>query len=779
MPPLFRADYSYQLTIWISSIVILFISGFNTTANASREVSEKRECSTCHIMWLKDFDRKDITTLIPYDPKPVVQSGQQDVSSTNEMCFSCHDGFVLDSRSIWTAKKHNHPVGVKPSKKITIPTSKGKTVFPLNDDGKVYCGTCHTAHGVDWNQDESPVFLRVKNVESSMCLACHLEKSTGPKEGNHPVFKQPPGKPEKLLTAGAKFAKDGGVICQSCHSPHASDNKKILVIHNQDSNLCVTCHNDKDTVADTKHNIGLSAPGLKNKKNQTPSESGICGACHLPHGANGPMLWARDTHISDDKAAGRCLACHQEGGPAKSKTIGDHSHPTKVSVKKLGIRVEKGKWKNAATSKGEALKELPLYSNAGHKVIHGDNVSCGTCHDPHAWSQDGKATKKSDGEFVEGDENSSFLRIAQQGKSLLCLNCHLHKKNVISTKHNMFNNADIAKDGILPGGACEQCHIPHNAKGTFLRARDIDNKTESNITGMCKACHSKEGLAKDKTIDGFSHPVGMSLENLASKSTKLPLYSPDGIKNHQNGKVDCATCHDAHTWTTGTLNFIDALKEGDATNSFLRISAAHNSELCLECHNDKKTVLGTDHDLSVNGSDAVNHKGQDVAHSGVCGQCHSVHNATMKTGLWAREPAEVSHEIEKMCLSCHANGKVAEDKIPPQLRHPDHITVWSNKVREKRIINKPLPDIPVFDEDGQQAHVGLITCLSCHDPHKWQPGQTKPGKGKKLEGDAMNSFLRNTDTELIICADCHGADAIFRYKYFHGETSRKKYPLYQ
>ena len=121
----------------------------------------------------------------------------------------------------------------------------------------------------------------------------------------------------------------------------------------------------------------------------------------------------------------------------------------------------------------------------------------------------------------------------------------------------------------------------------------------------------------------------------------------------------------------------------------------------------------------------------------------------------------------------------AENKVPPKLQHPDHVTVWSNAVREKRITDNPLPDIPVFDKEGRRAHVGLITCLSCHDPHQWKPGKREAGDNKNHEGDAMNSFLRNKNSELIICADCHGSDAIFRYKYFHGVTSRKEYPLFQ
>lgn len=770
---------SYIFTLLILFIFLFVISNFFNTAEASREVSGKRECSTCHIMWLKDFNRKDVTPLIPYEPKPVVATGKQDVSSTNKMCFSCHDGFVLDSRSVWKSDKHTHPVGVKPSENIIIPTSKGKTIFPLNDDGKVYCGTCHTAHGVNWNQNESPVFLRVKNVESSMCLACHLDKSTGPEEGNHPIFEKPLNKPHSLVKSGAKFTKDGKVICQSCHTPHAAAGDKILLVENNNSALCMTCHKDKNNIKSTKHNIGKTAPDALNKNGQTPTESGVCGTCHQPHDANGSMLWARHTIKTKDKSAARCMGCHRENGLAKDKTIGIHSHPTMVSIKKLGIDIKKGKWKSEKNklSVNEDIN-IPLYNSKGHKTVDGENISCGSCHDPHTWSRRGKASQTEEGEFTEGDELTSFLRIENNNKSALCFSCHIKKKSILSTKHNVLNKEDLQEKDTLKGGVCGQCHTPHNGKDTYLRAREHDVEN-GNFARLCKSCHKKDGIAEKKLVDGHSHPIGVDLKKIKGQTNKLPLYDREGNKVSQDGLVDCVTCHDAHTWAPSVTKAKQQLKEGDASNSFLRITASHNSKLCLECHKNKNSVLGTDHDMNVSQPKSVNHKGQDVKHSGVCGQCHSVHNTTMESNLWAREPAKVASAVEQMCLSCHDKGKVAEDKVPPALRHPEEITVWSNGVREKRLTDHPIPDIPVFDKNGKRAHVGVITCLSCHDPHQWQPGKNKPGNGKKREGDAMNSFLRNSNSELIICSDCHGADAIFRYKYFHGETSRKNYPLYQ
>ncbi len=775
----------YILQIGVS---LLFISSILfTSAEASREVSGKRECSTCHIMWLKDFNRKDVTPLIPYEPEPVVATGKQDVSSTNKMCFSCHDGFVLASRSVWKAGTHSHPVGVKPSGKIKFPTSEGKTIFPLNEDGKIYCGTCHTAHGVDWSQSESPVFLRVKNVESSMCLACHLEKSTGPKEGNHPIFKKPEYKPDTLLQAGSKFSKDGGVICQSCHNPHSTRNKNILIINNHDSGLCVTCHKDKKVIKNTKHDLNKTAPDATNKKGKTVSETGVCAACHLPHNANDSMLWARQEMQTNDSAAARCLTCHRKDGLAKEKIIGEHSHPTMVSIKKAGIEQINGKWR----SKQYLLSEknhinLPLYNSAGNKTDTGGKVSCGSCHDPHVWSKEDLPSQSDDGELFEGNDQSSFLRIRQDKQSALCINCHLKQKTILSSRHNILNNSEIEQKDILKGGTCGQCHVPHNALGSYLRAREYPAE-KGSFSRLCISCHRKGGIAEDKQIGKYTHPVGVDLKNLNAYTGNLPLYDKDGNKVSESGLVDCVSCHDAHNWEppsvakklSGNKEKNKSDQEGDASNSFLRITAAHDSKLCVECHKDKKRVIGSDHDMSVVNPAAVNHQGQDVAHSGVCGQCHSVHNATLAINLWAREPDKSISIVDQMCLSCHQKGKVAKDKVPPELQHPDHIKVWSNQIHEKRITGNSIPDIPVFNKEGRRVHVGLISCLSCHDPHQWQAGKGKVSSRKNEEGDAMNSFLRNKNSELIVCANCHGADAIFRYKYFHGETSRKKYPLYQ
>lgn len=744
----------------------------------ARTPSANRECSTCHIMWLNEFKQDKIKPLIPYDPRPVVKTGKQDVSSTERMCFSCHDGFMLDSRFMWKKGRYKHPVGQKPSKDIIIPKIDGKLVFPLNDDGKVYCGTCHSAHGVDWSQSESAVFLRMKNVNSSLCMTCHKDRTGGPKHGNHPVNKHITKPPKALFRAGSKFGTDGRVICESCHRPHGAAEKKILVMKNNESNLCRSCHDDKKTINQTKHNMALSVPDAVNVNGKIASETGPCSVCHIPHDAKGAALWARERFESEDPAAAPCLGCHNDKGLAKKKAIKDHSHPTQVAVKELGITVNNKKWqsKHAAMLKNKQ-QALPLYNSSGQRVKHGGNVSCGSCHDPHVWSP--TPVRLLEGDQIteqEGDGQNSFLRIAQGNGSDLCINCHIEKQSLFFSKHNRdigFSVKINDKDG--QNGICAECHLAHNGKGPYMHAK-VAGEGKGAIEKMCTTCHSQDGVAGKKQTGQHSHPIGVGLDKLGAK-TKLPLFTKEG-QRHPQGNVDCATCHNVHQWNPAQQKSRSGAKaklEGNGLNSFLRIKNTKKSDLCISCHTQQKTVFNTEHDLNVTAPKAINSHHQSLQRSGVCGACHSIHNAQTTVGLWARIPFAGDNISEGLCRSCHNDSGLAKAKVPAEFTHPKQIMAWSERLRHF-IGSKILPSIPVFSDMGYPETMGAITCTSCHNPHRWS-ARDASSPGKNTEGSVLNSFLRNSSSENIVCADCHGKDALFRYKYFHSKTSRSRYPL--
>ncbi|MDH4029132.1 MAG: cytochrome c3 family protein, partial [Nitrospirota bacterium] len=219
------------------------------------------------------------------------------------------------------------------------------------------------------------------------------------------------------------------------------------------------------------------------------------------------------------------------------------------------------------------------------------------------------------------------------------------------------------------------------------------------------------------------------------------------------------------------INYTNTNMEGDARNSFLRKSNSPFSDLCETCHKDKAFVDGTDHDLNITAPEAKNLLGQTVMESGQCGACHLVHNSPNKIKLWARSYGLVSRNediVNSLCNSCHSKGNPAEIKIPLIATHPEDRLI-NNIMRSDRA---RIDFSPIFNKTtGEETHVGNISCPSCHNAHQWSPLTKEKGHNKNMEGNATNSFLRNVSYNNI-CIDCHGLDALFRYKYYHDPEER-------
>src|SRR5210317_2635537 len=152
---------AYRYLFIITAILAL------ASPTSALEMSSKRNCAICHVMWLDDF-RTDKETLIEWQPGNVLMKDTQGVVSSEEICYSCHDGYVNDSRSIaW--KFNGHKTFVKPSSRVSIPSA-----LPLSNKGEIYCGTCHSAHGAGAAPEEDPSgatsFFREKNINSSLCI---------------------------------------------------------------------------------------------------------------------------------------------------------------------------------------------------------------------------------------------------------------------------------------------------------------------------------------------------------------------------------------------------------------------------------------------------------------------------------------------------------------------------------------------------------------------------------------------------------------------------------
>ena len=125
------------------------------------------------------------------------------------------------------------------------------------------------------------------------------------------------------------------------------------------------------------------------------------------------------------------------------------------------------------------------------------------------------------------------------------------------------------------------------------------------------------------------------------------------------------------------------------------------------------------------------------------------------------------------CLSCHTEGGLGEKKVIKYYYHPSKDVEVKNLDRPGRE-----GDWPLFTKDGRKVSSGgQIACETCHEAHVWSKQAGAPHK--PVEGNVLNSFLRNRTLKGSICVDCHGLDALYRYKFFHDRRAHQEKPSYK
>ncbi|MEJ2234406.1 MAG: cytochrome c3 family protein, partial [Syntrophobacterales bacterium] len=206
-----------------------------------------KACAICHYRWIDTFFVEGkgtdlVTFFVEGKGTDLVEYQSEKVVATPDMCFSCHDGSVMDSRAK-LAENSGHKVNKKPPKHMKIPE-----IFPLDDSGRMQCSTCHTAHGVQGGADsEDTIFMRTSNRDSAMCRMCHPSADGGVPAGNHPAGMMKKEIPTKLVSLGALTDnKKKQIICQTCHAAHGSPNESYLIEGAGNSVLCLDCHGDKN-----------------------------------------------------------------------------------------------------------------------------------------------------------------------------------------------------------------------------------------------------------------------------------------------------------------------------------------------------------------------------------------------------------------------------------------------------------------------------------------------------------------------------------------------------
>ncbi len=610
---------------------ILAGSLFAATVEPPKNPNSAKGCAICHYRWIDTFFVEGRgTDLVPYQ--------SEKVAADPEMCMSCHDGSVVDSRDrVMYGKAHK--TGVKPPAGMIIPEG-----FPLDENGKIQCATCHTAHGVESGPGvKETIFLRMSNIDSAMCKKCHPDKDGGTDAGNHSLSKSEKKIPQNLKMRGAhEGSQKNQVICETCHTAHGAKSEGYLVKGAGDSGLCLECHTDKNMFTDSgKRNAG---------------------------------------HVINVK-------------------------PGKAVIP-------------------DALQKK------GAKLGYEGMLTCQTCHKIH-----NNPIKK-----------QAALLIEENFKSSLCLTCHPDKQRLEKTRHNLALSARTQKNlegkTVAESGACSACHLPHKAARTPYENPDGADRT----TAMCLSCHARGKFAENKNLAGYTHPVGMGLPEPADstggglqppvamekKVIDLPLFNALGVVDPQ-GKMTCATCHDAHGGGTGIQQAPPATANGESApkNPLLR---KPSPEICQTCHAEKFAIENTRHDLGrvfPEGSPILR---QNVSESDLCRNCHRIHAAGPDGFIWRRKTATASGElVNDGCTGCHEKDGLAPKMAIEKNSHPVNVRLPEGMAQT---------GLPLFDEDGRLLENGIMTCHTCHDPHRGSPVTRKDGDLVSVDGRPVTRFLR-------------------------------------
>jgi len=583
------------------------------------------------------------------------------------------------------------------------------------------CGGCHGEHG--WRIALGAPAEGRTAIER-LCAACHGAGAAGAPFGgatNHPLgIAPPPGRGTAglpLFWSDGRRYRQGVITCATCHDVHRAGTGGRFLRENAmggGRDLCIGCHAAEAVVAETRHDLAKT-------------RGTTCGPCHSVHDPRAVASWPAARGGGDSAAAdlgGYCGSCHRPGGTAAGAVVAESSHPASP----------------AAGVKG------------------GKNVGCVGCHDPHRWNPSDAADR---GGASEGDASTKFLVRSAAGPAALCTGCHAAQAAVEGTPH------DLTKPG-AKNGVCAACHRAHGAQPLAVAPAQPQKPGTKRAPGTdpCEVCHAAGKMASGSTVGERGHPVGVSPGQ--DFGPDLPLYGSTG-KRQPGGRIACSTCHDPHRWSS--VGGSGATSK--AATSFLRMGADGYAALCFPCHAEKSMVVGTDHDLRVTAPTALNRDGQTTEMSGVCGACHAMHRAPEARALWNRGFGEGRDEASRACTSCHRAGNDQGAHVPP--RAEAHLVNFPGRGLVSRLLTSTRnyaagpSGIQLFAEDGSRSDSGYLSCVSCHDVHRWEPDVANSGSGVAVEGDSSNSFLRVRGAALdrTLCAECHGDSLIERYKNYH------------
>lgn len=477
-----------------------------------RALTEDRICIFCHTphnaapytpLWNRNLQPTNYTL---YESSTLSAAPQQPAGPTR-LCLSCHDGTIALGNVLQPAE------GIQMNMELTARRSNLGT--NISND-----------HPVSFNYYEA-----LPNPELS------------------PII--PPG----LRTYGT-----GNIHCTTCHDPHDDTFGKFLVMGNQYSALCTTCHTNITGWSGSSHATS-SKTWMKGEMAipRTVAEH-ACASCHTPHGAGGAK---RLLHQLEEEK--NCYPCHD--GTVASLDI--KSQFTKMSHHPIEATTI-----DVTGNAHDPAEDLTFLQ--GH-------VECVDCHNPHAVNSDQAVVPNASGRLtrVAGKDKNTVVIDPLVYEYELCFKCHGDSSNSIPlitrwlNENNTINEFSPSNPSYHPVVAigrnpdmpslpstyepeltassmirCIDCHDgndsaaiggsgPRGPHGSIyrpiLRQRydTFDGQPESETAyALCYRCHDRTKLLDDQ---GFYSVSGHRRHVVDQRAPCSVCHDPHGVQNDGNG----------------------------------------------------------------------------------------------------------------------------------------------------------------------------------------------------------------------------------------------------
>lgn len=528
----------------------------------------------------------------------VSSPGKSKATSEQQVCIFCHTSHSSQPKGpLWNRKQTG-------ANYILYDNTISNTfqALPGQPDGSsVLCLSCH-----DGTTALGKIASRVREIN----FGANSGKIKGRNNlgtdlsDDHPVsfvydaslaatdgqLKFPPEHPVKL---------DGNskLQCISCHEPHNNQNKKFLVVTNQYSQLCFTCH-DRNYWTTSSHSTstknwngaGRNPWGHIEDPYATVAENG-CENCHNNHNANGKTRLLKSALEENN-----CLDCHN--GNVASNNI-------ETEVNKIYSH-------NVYNYNGI---HNPLENNIP-SAIH---VECIDCHNPHAVNDKNANAPYAKGSIfgVKGVDQSGIAIENIQYEYELCYRCHSEKPATASRLARQLEQSNVR----LEFEPTNPSFHPVNGVGRNNSVPSLISPLSESSVIYCTSCHSSNGSSAPAGPHGSIYPAILkfryetkdnTVESYSAYELCYSCHDRNSIMNnesfsyheqHVKGQnTPCSVCHDPHGISstqgndmnnTHLINFDRNVVSPDLTGQMQFYDNGSGSGYCLlKCH-------GKTHDISL------------------------------------------------------------------------------------------------------------------------------------------------------------------------------------